>query len=198
MPSSPAAKAPRRPLPALPPADATTGPESPQQDTQPDIGRMEETETTAADSTVADTAAHAVAIDASTTEEDAASEPVPDPAPQAAENDITDGLALSCLAVIADPPPPPVPVRTDNDVANVRAAHILPNVSALRPHPPATASTTATADVSVTSNGVRGADIRIPVSSGNNSTNILEEEEGLPKYKRDLVAKMKVRSIALF
>merc|ERR1719509_378735 len=42
------------------------------------------------------------------------------------------------------------------------------------------------------SNVTRPVDSRVPVSSANNITNLMEDEEGLPKYKRDLVAKMKV------
>lgn len=75
---------------------------------------------------------------------------------------------MSCLAAALDPSYPPV--TTNPEVANIRAAHILPNAAALRspasralPPPP------------------QGP--RCPVESS---------PEALPKYKRDLVAKMKV------
>jgi len=91
-------------------------------------------------------------------------------------------MALSCLAMALDPsdPPPSQPSRPTNpEVANVRAPHILPNAAALRT--PSTAS-------SVSPNPV--------ISASKPGRTLLEisscSPEILPRYKRDLVAKMKV------
>jgi len=100
-------------------------------------------------------------------------------------SDTVDGMALSCMAMALDPSdPPPQSSRPVNpEVANVRAPHILPNAAALRP-PTSSQSTTP---VSVSSS---------TPSSGKPSRSLLEisscSPEILPRYKRDLVAKMKV------
>jgi len=110
--------------------------------------------------------------------------PVAPPAPSESQDSV-DGMALSCLAMALDPsdPPPSQPPRPVNpEVANVRAPHILPNAAALRPPvstPPSTSTPTA------------------PVISANKPGRSLLEisscsPEILPRYKRDLVAKMKI------
>lgn len=80
--------------------------------------------------------------------------------------DTPDGLAMSCMAMAIEPllDPPPA-------VANIRAPHILPNAAALRPPMPTPSPSKPVAP--------RG---------------LLEgtSPEILPRYKRDLVAKMKV------
>merc|ERR1719509_194496 len=104
--------------------------------------------------------------------------------------------------------------RDVGNVGNVRASHLNANTAALRPldngarrasednTPTEVRPTRATGSTDIpASNGGRGngvsnvtrpVDSRVPVSSANNITNLMEDEEGLPKYKRDLVAKMKV------
>jgi len=113
-------------------------------------------------------------------------EPSSNSASDSNENsDTVDGMALSCMAMALDPSdPPPQSSRPVNpEVANVRAPHILPNAAALRP-PTSSQSTTP---VSVSSS---------TPSSGKPSRSLLEisscSPEILPRYKRDLVAKMKV------
>jgi len=108
--------------------------------------------------------------------------------PQASTNsqDSVDGMALSCLAMALDPsePPPVQPPRPSNpEVSNVRAPHILPNAAALRP--PSASSTpppsTPSAPAIIANKPGRGL---LEISSSS--------PEILPRYKRDLVAKMKV------
>jgi len=115
---------------------------------------------------------------------------LPEPSSNAASDsnensDTVDGMALSCMAMALDPSdPPPQSSRPVNpEVANVRAPHILPNAAALRP--PTSSQSTTPASVSSST-----------PSSGKPSRSLLEisscSPEILPRYKRDLVAKMKV------
>eukprot|EP00092_Neocalanus_flemingeri_P007377 GFUD01007965.1.p1 GENE.GFUD01007965.1~~GFUD01007965.1.p1 ORF type:complete len:951 (+),score=202.95 GFUD01007965.1:231-3083(+) len=114
------------------------------------------------------------------TESTPATPPVPSD-----RQDSVDGMALSCLAMALDPsdPPPTQPPRPSNpEVSNVRAPHILPNASALRPPVSSTPhNITPSAPVIVASKSGRGL---LEISSCS--------PEILPRYKRDLVAKMKI------
>ena len=98
-----------------------------------------------------------------------------------ASTDAPDGLVMSCLAAALDMPPTPPssrprpPIPTPSEVTNIRAAHILPNTSALR-SPASTPSSSSSP--SVTAKTPRGL--------------LDTHQENLPKSKRDLVAKMKV------
>jgi len=109
----------------------------------------------------------------------------PLPPPEAAPTppaDTPDGLAMSCLAMALEPP---VPARTVNPaVANVRAPHILPNTAALRGE----AGTAAPSET----NGIRNPLLNSVNIKPGSPKILFENEESLPKYKRDLVAKMKV------
>jgi len=91
-------------------------------------------------------------------------------------SDAPDGLAMSCLAAALDPSYPPL---ASSEVANIRAPHILPNAAALRPPAP---TPPRPAPSSTSSPGPRCILEANPSSSS----------EALPRYKRDLVAKMKV------
>jgi len=100
--------------------------------------------------------------------------------------DSVDGMALSCLAMALDPsdPPPsqPPPRPSNPGVSNVRAPHILPNAAALRP--PVSSSTPSSnppTPVITASKPGRGL-LEISACS----------PDILPRYKRDLVAKMKI------
>jgi len=100
--------------------------------------------------------------------------------------DSVDGMALSCLAMALDPsdPPPsqPAPRPVNPEVSNVRAPHILPNAAALRPPITSTpSSSTPTTPLITASKPGRGL---LEISSCS--------PDILPRYKRDLVAKMKV------
>jgi len=99
--------------------------------------------------------------------------------------DSVDGMALSCLAMALDPSDPPraQPARLSNpEVSNVRAPHILPNAAALRTTGSSTPSP-ASPSVPVITAGKPGRGL---LEMCSNSPEIL------PRYKRDLVAKMKV------
>jgi len=96
------------------------------------------------------------------------------PAASSTSSDAPDGLAMSCLAAALDPSYPP---PASSEVGNIRAPHILPNAAALRPPAP----TPRPAHSSNSSPGPRCILEANPSSS-----------EALPRYKRDLVAKMKV------
>jgi len=97
--------------------------------------------------------------------------------------DSVDGMAMSCLAMALDPSDPPPAARPANsEVSNVRAPHILPNAAALRPPVSSTpSSSTPTTPVITASKPGRGL---LEISSCS--------PDILPRYKRDLVAKMKV------
>jgi len=96
-------------------------------------------------------------------------------------------MAMSCLAMALDPsdPPPtqPAPRPVNPEVSNVRAPHILPNAAALRPPSSSTPtpSTPTTPVITASSKPGRGL---LEISSCS--------PDILPRYKRDLVAKMKV------
>ena len=84
---------------------------------------------------------------------------------------------MSCLAAALDPSPYGPPIVPSTEVTNIRAAHILPNAAALRPPIPTPAPPRPAAP----------AGPRCIMENSNPSS-----AEVLPKYKRDLVAKMKV------
>lgn len=101
--------------------------------------------------------------------------------------DNVDGMALSCMAMAIDAMDPTIPPTSqparpaNNEVSNVRAPHILPNAAALRPPVPSTPPSTPSVPVITASKPGRGL---LEISSS--------PAEILPRYKRDLVAKMKV------
>ena len=98
-----------------------------------------------------------------------------------------DGLAMSCLAMALEPPARPSP---NPAVSNVRAPHILPNLAVLHRD-----SSSPRTDSQEPGPGVRTSSGYTPSSQSNKSSSpkiLFENEESLPKYKRDLVAKMKV------
>jgi len=109
------------------------------------------------------------------------------PSADSQSHDIVDGMAMSCLAMALDPsdPPPtqPAPRPVNPEVSNVRAPHILPNAAALRPPSSSTPtpSTPTTPVITASSKPGRGL---LEISSCS--------PDILPRYKRDLVAKMKV------
>ncbi len=125
--------------------------------------------------------------------------------------DAPDGLVLSCVAAALEAPPSS---RAANpDVTNVRAPHILPNLAALRaldlnesqPSREAPSCPSATAASAVTDGeqpptaAVSEAGPPLPAPRNhpespkpNLMKSLFGNEESLPKYKRDLVAKMKV------
>jgi len=109
------------------------------------------------------------------------------PSADSQTNDIVDGMAMSCLAMALDPSDPPptqsAPRPVNPEVSNVRAPHILPNAAALRPPASSTptSSTPTTPVITASSKPGRGL---LEISSCS--------PDILPRYKRDLVAKMKV------
>jgi len=87
------------------------------------------------------------------------------------------------MALDPSDPPPVQPVRPSNpEVSNVRAPHILPNAAALRPPVSASPSPSTPPVPSITA----GKPGRGLLEICSNSPEIL------PRYKRDLVAKMKI------
>lgn len=108
----------------------------------------------------------------------------PDTPAASSTTDTTDGMAMSCLAIALEPP---LPARVANPaVANVRAPHILPNTAALR------GDQVGTSGQSETNGSVRNNSSNSVNSKPGSPKILFENEECLPKYKRDLVAKMKV------
>ena len=125
--------------------------------------------------------------------------------------DVPDGLVLSCLAEALEAPPSARP-PSNPAVANVRAPHILPNLAALRAldlnesQPPNrdSSSSNVAADAGVSSTPAAAETGPPPVTPAPSlrshlespkphlMKSLIENEESLPKYKRDLVAKMKV------
>ena len=94
--------------------------------------------------------------------------------------DAPDGMAMSCLAAALEPP---LAARGPNPaVRNVRAPHILPNTAGLRAEQSSRPSQNGGRNNSNPSSNSKPASPKI----------LFENEESLPKYKRDLVAKMKV------
>jgi hypothetical protein len=124
--------------------------------------------------------------------------------------DAPDGLVLSCVAAALEAPP--ATTRPANPaVTNVRAPHILPNLAALRAldlnanpsgRDSSAATETAAASVLPPPSPVAAADSvpSAPALSRSHPESpkpsvmrsLFENEESLPKYKRDLVAKTKV------
>jgi len=109
------------------------------------------------------------------------------PSADSQSHDTVDGMAMSCLAMALDPSDPPptqlAPRPVNPEVSNVRAPHILPNAAALRPPSSSTPtpSTPTTPVITASSKPGRGL---LEISSCS--------PDILPRYKRDLVAKMKV------
>lgn len=113
--------------------------------------------------------------------------------------DRVDGILMSIVSAVASmepypapsaPPPGPAPSSSSSSVSNIRASHILPNLAALRIND---TSSPHNNNSTSTSNGHHPPSRQNSSNSKPSSPKILfENEESLPKYKRDLVAKMKV------
>jgi len=119
--------------------------------------------------------------------------------PSEQPTDRVDGILMSIVSAVASmepypapsaPPPGVAPTSSSSSVSNIRASHILPNLAALRINDTSLPNNN---NCSGTSNGHHPPSRQNSNNSKPSSPKILfENEESLPKYKRDLVAKMKV------